>query len=247
MGWKASLIIIENKHGLTNDNAILKAIGKSDYQFDKEVTLDECIYPNDNSINIGYYNGNIIISDDYQITTNSLEKGDKLNLTKEEKGIIELFPNSEIISVACLSTVNYHGYSLINNGIKSRLKISAPDTLIEFGERIDEENSIYANSYQKDGKYYWKDEDDDEDFEEDQMMEDFTFGVAKRRLGVLLDYSDGEELMENVTFKKYIGTNTISEVQETDQNDKKVKWIKYAIIIGILIIWQILKRMVFAK
>jgi hypothetical protein len=67
MGWKSSLIIIENKEGFADENEILKAIGKSDYKFNQETTLDDCIYPNDKSINIGHYNGNIIISDDYQI------------------------------------------------------------------------------------------------------------------------------------------------------------------------------------
>jgi hypothetical protein len=246
MGWKSSLIIIENKEGFTDENEILKAIGKSDYKFDQETTLDDCIYPNDKSINIGHYNGNIIISDDYQITTNSLERADELDLTEEEKKLVELFPDSEIINVACHSAVNYHGYSVINNGIKERLKVISSDTpKIEFGERTEEENKIYSNSYQKDGQNYWKDEDDDEDFSEDQLMEDFTFGIAKRRLGVLLDHSDGEELMESVQFKKYISTNSKTEIAQSENTGKKAKWIKYGIIVLVLIIWQILKRTVF--
>ena len=132
------------------------------------------------------------------------EKADKLDLTKEEKNLVELFPESEIINVACHSAVNYHGYSIIKNGKKRRLKVISSDTpKIEFGDRIEEEDKIYSTSYQKDGQNYWKDEDDDEDFAEDQLMEDFTFGIAKRRLGVLLDHSDGEELMESVQFKKW--------------------------------------------
>lgn len=34
-------------------------------------------------------------------------------------------------------------------------------------------------------------------------MEDFTFGIANRRLGVYLDQIEGEELMEKIQFKKY--------------------------------------------
>lgn len=247
MGWKSSLIIIENKENFTDESEILKALGKSEYEFDQELTLDECIYPNDKSINIGYYNGNIIISDDYQITTNSLERADKLNLTEEEKKLVELFPKSEIVTVACHSAVNYHGYSLIENGIKKRLKIiSSDEPRIEFGEKIKEEKEIYYKSYSKDNQNFWKDDDDpEEDFTEDQLMEDFTFGIAKRRLGVLLDHSDGDELMEQIIFKKFKSPNQTSEVEESIKADKKAKWIKYGIIILILIIWQILKRTVF--
>ena len=247
MGWKSSLIIIENKESFTDESEILKALGKSEYEFDQELTLDECIYPNDKSINIGYYNGNIIISDDYQITTNSLERADKLNLTEEEKNLVGLFPTSEILTVACHSAVNYHGYSLIENGVKKRLKIiSSDEARIEFGERIKEENEIYDKSYSRDNQNFWKnDADPEEDFAEDQLMEDFTFGVAKRRLGVLLDHSDGNELMEKTIFKKFKSPNQTSKVEESIETGKKAKWIKYAIVIVILIIWQILKRTVF--
>jgi hypothetical protein len=241
MGWKSSLIIIESRENFLGENEILKAIGKSKYKFDRELTLDECIYPNDKSISIGYYNGNIIISDDYQLTTNSLERADGLNLTKEEKQLVKIFPTSEIITIACHSAVNYHGYSLIKNGIKRRLKIiSSDEPRIEFGERIEEENVIYKKSYLKDNQNFWKDDHDSEvDFTEDQLMERFTFRIAKRRFGVLLDHSNGTELMEQITFKKFKNPNQVSK------EEKKTKWIKYGVIILILLIWQILKRTVF--
>jgi len=243
MGWKASLIIIENVDGITDEKSILKAIGKSEYQFEKETVLVDCINPNDNSITIGFYNGNIIISDDYQITTHSLEQTTKLELSKEEKRITELFPKSEIITVACHSSMNYHGYSLINNGEKKRIKIISAETpIIEFGERIEEEIEIYKNSYQKNGINYWKDDYDDEDLTEDQLMEDFTFGVAKRRLGVLIDHSEGEELFENVAFKKYLPSKSqITESEEVKPN----KWIKYVIYLIIFLIFRYLSKMIF--
>ncbi|NQX85593.1 MAG: hypothetical protein HRT67_06770 [Flavobacteriaceae bacterium] len=247
MGWKSSLIIIENKEDFTDESEILKALGKSEYEFDEELTLDECIYTNDKSINIGYYNGNIIISDDYQLTTNSLEIADKLKMTEEENRLVELFPTSEIVTVACHSAVNYHGYSVIENGIKKRLKIiSSDEPRIEFGERIKEENEIYDKSYSKGNQNFWKDNDDPEKyFIEDQLMEDFTFGIAKRRLGVLLDHPEGDEIMEQVTFRKYKNPTQTSEVEESIKSNNKAKWIKYGIIILILIVWQILKRTAF--
>ena len=70
-----------------DEASILKAIGKDDYILDKEELLENCLYPKDKSISIGYYKSNIIICDDYQITNNSLDKADSLNLTIEENNL----------------------------------------------------------------------------------------------------------------------------------------------------------------
>lgn len=203
MGWKASLIIIENCSNFAEDNQILKALGKANFIFHSKVTLEECIHPNDKSINIGYYKNNIIICDDYQVTADSLERAKGLALTKEEQQLVTIFPDSEIITVACHSVVNYHSYSIIEKGVKKRLKICTSDFLTGYGDKIAEEKEIYAKSYKKEGLHFWKDTYGGEDFTEDQLIEDFTFGIAKRRLGVSLDHPQGEELMEKVPFKKY--------------------------------------------
>lgn len=206
MGWKTSLIIIENPNNFDNEIAILEAIGKSNFQFQKETTLSQGMYPGDKSISIGKYNGNIIICEDYQITTKTLENSDDFNLTIEEQKLSKLFPTSEIIQVACHSVVNYHAYSLIKNGEKIRAKVISSETpLIELGKRMIEEEKIYSKSYQKNGANFWKDETDpDEEYTEDQLMEDFAFGIAKRRLGVFLDQLEGEKLLDEVPFNKYI-------------------------------------------
>lgn len=237
MGWKISLILIENQDNFRDEKKILRALGKSDYKFDRELNFYECIYPKDDSINIGYYNGNIIISDDYQLTTKSLEQSKELTLTKEEKNLVKLFPKSEIVTVACHSVVNYHGYSVIENGIKKRLKtISTDDSLIEFGERIAEENIIYEHSYSKGNQNFWKNNDDpDDDFTEDQFMEDFTFSVAKRRLGFVLDTADADELMYNTKFRKYIIPSEKPIIEESKEDEQKNKWVNYLIIILIIL------------
>lgn len=206
MGWKLSLIIIDNPEGFQDDASILQAIGKEAYTLEKETSLEACLYPNDKSISIGSYNGNVIIADDYQLTTQALEKSHGLHLTQEEKGIFALFPRSEIVTLACHSVVNYHGYSLIEQGEKKRIKIISSDTAkIEWGLRTAEEESIYSLSHQREGELVWASESDPDDpFKEDQMMEEFTFALAKRRLGVFLDQDEGEELLETVLFKKYM-------------------------------------------
>lgn len=246
MGWKASLIIIENRNDHSDEKSILKALGKEEFEFSSETTLEECINPGDNSINIGFFNGNIIIADDYQVTNNSLEKANDLSLTNEEKKLVAEFPNAEIIMVACHSAVNYHGYSLIQNGQKTRLKtIIAGEPAKEFGERTVEEKKIYENSFNVKGNNYWKDETDPEtEYAEDEFMEKFTFGFAKRRLGVLLDHSEGDTLLSNTSFKKFIQSNIPPNDKPETGKKKSLKRMPYITIIVLLIIWQILKRTV---
>lgn len=260
MGWKMSMIIIENKEQKEDDDKILKALDKEDFEFQEELSIDFDFYQKDESICIGYYNDNIIILDDYQIKAKSLERAKGLKLIKEEKQLVDLFPNAEILTVACHSAMNYHGYSLIQNGKKIRLKrISSDEKLLEFGERFEEEKQIYEGSYQKSGQNYWKNEDefdedeledlDEEDllmyadYSEDQLMEDFTFGVAKRRLKIRLD-SEENDLMEKVIFKKYISPN--SENPKTDEKEvPKNKWKQYGLFFLFIVLYQVLKRYIF--
>lgn len=246
MGWKASLVIIENLTNFKDDNVILNALGKRDYQFSDTVQLHECLSSGDGSIAIGYYNNNIIIADDYTLTEKILQHSNTLSLSLPEKALVQLFPQSEIISIACHSAVNYHGYSIIEKGIKKRIKtISADDEKIELGLPISEESQLYEQGYEKNGNYYWPNDFEEEDLEEDQMMEDFTFGVAKRRIGVSLDQSDGEELIEKVKFIRYTSNKSSKDVHRKRSTSKKQsKWIQYAIIIGLLILWRVFKRLV---
>ncbi len=98
------------------------------------------MYPQDGSISIGSYAGNLIICDDFQITQKTLLGDQNLTLSDEEKSLCLLFPASEIVTVACHSVVNYHAYSLIEKGVKLRLKsISSESVLQEFGDRREEE------------------------------------------------------------------------------------------------------------
>jgi hypothetical protein len=199
----------------------------------------------DQSINIGYYNDTIIISDDYQITEKSLDPIYRLKLSKVEEQLIKLFPSSEIVTVACNSFINFHGYSLIHSGDKMRIKtISSEEPRKEYGPRMPEEEAIYSNSFEKDGANFWKDKEGlDEIFTEDQYMEDFTFGIAKRLLDVELNYGDGTELMEKIVFKKYLNSIKVSSAQK-EENKKKRPILTYAIIVSVVLLWQIVKRFV---
>ncbi len=165
------------------------------------------MYPGDKSISIGAYNSCLVICEDYRLT-NSLE-ATKIpqTLATYEKFLTGLFPASEILTVACHSAVNYHLYALAKDGKRIRYKMISADTPIkEYGERTEEEIEIYAASKMIDGKRMFKSEgDEDEIYEctEDQLMEDFAFGVAKRLLGVKISVGDDEELMFETPFCKY--------------------------------------------
>ncbi len=227
MGWKVSLIIIESSKELRNDESILNALGKGDYIFDSETTLEESIYPRDHSMSIGYYRGNIIVSDDYQITSKSLELEPSLRLINEEKNLCSIFPTAEIISVACHSVVSYHGYSIIQGGKKIRIKAMSSDgEIINLGKKIKEEEEIYKTGIEKDGQYFW-----DEEMTEDGLMEEFTFNVARRRLGVNLNHANGDQLLEDIPFKKYLPKKSKPTVEDIDVLKKKPKY-----WIGILIV-----------
>jgi hypothetical protein len=190
MGWKISMIIIENPDNFTDDFTLLKALGKDNFQFVENTTFEKAIDTKDKSISIGYCNGNIIVNDNFQITEKSLEKAKNLNLTKEEQNLYQLFPTSEIITVACHSITNYHAYSIINNGKKIRWKLIASDTsLVEFGQRTVEEEKIYTENYQK--------------IPEDQLMEEFTFEMINKRLDFFINTLEAKAFMQMKTFKKY--------------------------------------------
>jgi hypothetical protein len=199
MGWKVSMIIIQNPNGFNNDQLLLQTIGFENMQYVQDTTLESAIHPCDESINIGYFNNNIIICDDGQLVFEFFSR----NLSALERDLIALFPGQEILAVMCHSVVNLHVYALVSNEQKLRYKgIAAEQPKDEFGKWLDEEKAIYANAILKeDGSYVWM--YDEDEMAEDLMMEEFTFKVAKRLLGVEISTNEDEELMFNTVFRKY--------------------------------------------
>jgi hypothetical protein len=43
MGWKASMIIIQNRESFSNEKELLTALGLSDFDYAGTTLLDECI------------------------------------------------------------------------------------------------------------------------------------------------------------------------------------------------------------
>lgn len=235
MGWKCSLIIIHRPKLVVNDVEFLQLFGFPNLSWVGPTTLDECIYPGDKSLNIGYYNDCLVLADDYQLTEALDRVPSPGDPTDYERILTGSYPDSEILSVACHSAVNYHVYSLVKGGRKLRYKrVVDGEPLREFGTRLPEEEVVYAYSKLVDGRLLFRStyrESDVYDMVEDQMMEAFAFGVAKRLLGVTISEDNDEELMNEVPFNKYTFEKTdIRKTQTTvapaTEEMKKRSWWK---------------------
>lgn len=203
MGWNASLIIIENKHGFSDEAAILRILGKGDYAlYSDEEVLDDALSPFDGSIHIGYFNDTIIICDDYLVIDEFIAS----EITPMAAELSALFPGAEIVAATCVSYDNTHGYALIKDGQLLRSKcLNCEDFYFDIGPWLDEEKEIYADAELENDAYIWRYDYEGEKVEltEDCLMEDFCFGVAARLLGVRPDLDEGEELLTEIPFKRF--------------------------------------------
>ncbi len=207
MGFKTSIICITNPFPAIEDRKLLDEPGFNNYIATGLTDFDSAMYPGDESINIGTYNDCLVLADDYILTGELENLSAPEQLCRFEQKLSSLFPGSEILSVACNSTVNYHMYALVVNGRRVRYKrIADGFPVFEFGEKLKEEDEVYAYSDIINGERMFRSPYKDDlvyDMTEDQMMEDFAFGVAKRHLGVMISHSEDEELMET-EFRKYL-------------------------------------------
>jgi len=221
MGWKASMLIVQNTSGIKTAEEIVQKIDDNYYKLAGETTLDGCINPRDESIYIGFYNDNIILTLDAEYILMSIIDGGG----DVENHLSELCPESEIVGVFCQSTTNMHGYFLNKNGERLRHKlISFEGPRMEYGERFEEEIEIYKNAKKDEkGIEYWQlGQNENDKYEENQLMENFTFGVAKRLLGVKLDHVDGDDLMFQTKFKKFVKAEkpTLPPIEKENIEDK---------------------------
>jgi len=178
----------------------------------------------DGSISLGEYNNCLIICDDSAFTDLLASKVFANKLAPFEETLSAIFPGSEILTIACHSATNYHLYSLALNGKRLRYKgLDADTPRVEYGERLQEETDIYDRSRMINGVLLFAEgeaEDDDEfEYTEDQLMEDFAFGVAGRHLGSRIDEDD--ELNE-VVFRKYKGHSLPGKERIVAQNKPAV-------------------------
>lgn len=242
MGWKISLVLIENKNHFSNDELLLKKAG---FRTIKKVnTVDfETALGTKNKICIGNINDTIVICDDYKLTEYFLSENNTLELTEGEKNISSLFPTSEILAVACHSVSDFHAYSLIQNEKKTRLKIVSQEDIIEFGERFEEENLIYKDAIQIEEDLFWdldNSKNEEDYYTESSLMEEFTFGIAKRRLGVELNLEEANEILKTHNFRVYDVDDYVEEIKRKNAKDKT--WIRILIYIFIFLLIQFVRQ-----
>jgi hypothetical protein len=229
MGWKASLIIVQHPEPAVPEEVLLQQLGFPDVTLSGDTTLDACVYPRDKSLNIGAYNGCLVLADDHQLTDALDQTRTPDRLVTHERILTALYPASEILSVACHSGVNCHLYSLVKSGQKLRYKkVVYGEPLREFGERLPDEEAVYVYSKviagQRLFRSTWKN-DDVYDMTEDQLMEAFTFGVAKRLLGVEISAGKDAELMNNTPFRKYLTVKPVLLKEPPPQPPEEYPWL----------------------
>lgn len=197
MGWKASCIFI-NKLA-SNRNDFLASIP---YQLENlylPTSFEEAIMPDDEFFYLGEFKGNTIICDgDLPFGFYSEE------ISVFEKHLIEQFPDSIILAITLLSTVNHYGFAIIENGKKKRVKVGDCNypTSIEIGQITEEELVFQKDSkIDEDGQRIFF--DDGEWYPEDTIGEEYVFEISKRIFGYPLNRSQLDELHFETLLEKY--------------------------------------------
>lgn len=125
MGWKISLVVI-NSDKTTNNLELLSKIGYVGIETSHTESFEIAIYPDPDIVYIGTYNGNTIICSQH-LPSLMFDK----EISPIEKTLHELYPNTEICALALQSSVNFWGYSISKNNIKTRVRFGTADTGLE--------------------------------------------------------------------------------------------------------------------
>jgi len=211
MGWKASAIIVHSNKE-TDHKSLLSELGFSNLSKIKDRTVEEVINPDDNEVYIGRYKNNLIICAP-DMPMNFFEE----TPGHAEKVLIDKFPDAEICSIVLHSVVNLWGYSVTKNGKKIRARAGSADdgTFVEFGEPLKEELDLLSKSHiNEDGKREYLFADfPDEPMTEDQVGEEFVFGITGKYLGKQLDSCEDflfETRLEGYSYSKIINPSSAS-------------------------------------
>lgn len=226
MGWKASIIII-NKPMQIDDVTLLKELGFDNLTRIEDEPFEVAINPDENKVFIGSYKNNVLICDP-DIPMQFFED----NETQIEKTLKSIFPNSEICSIILHSVVNLWGYSITSNGQKIRARAGSADdgTFVDFGEPLDEERELLSKSKldENGSRIYFLDDFPEEQFNEDQVGENFVFSICKRYFDKNLDEADDllfETMLAGYRYGKVLQIETFNQ---TESNIKNLKpWWKF--------------------
>lgn len=136
MGWKASALIV-NKRYENPVTELTKGLGLVESVIDKEVSLNEVLYPD--QFCIGFYNTCTII-------THAAILNDFFGSTpsKLEKKFCELFNDADMIAVGQIENAGINGFSYIRKGerIRTRLEGEEEGVILDAGAPLPEEESV---------------------------------------------------------------------------------------------------------
>ena len=199
MGWKASCIFINKVSG--DKNELVNQIPYNLRKVQETETLETAIMPDDKVFYLGEYKGNTIICDfglPFEFYSDEI--------SEIERKLINHFPNSTIIAVTLMSTVNHYGFAIIENGEKKRVKVGDYENpvALEIGQITKEEIELQKNSeIDEEGNRMFKYEDEEEVYPEDTIGEEYVFEISKRIFGFKLNGAESDELHFETKLEKY--------------------------------------------
>lgn len=202
MGWKASMIII-NSEQTFDQQELFESLGYFELEKKGSEYFDSIMNPEEDLLYIGKYKGNTIIC----MQDLPLESMDAA-LSNAESILSLKFPDTDITTFVLHSVVNLWGYSIAKNGKKLRVRVGSSEggTMVDFGEMIEEEKELFAQSKlnENGARVFVFDDMPEEQFKEDQVGENFVFDISRKYFGESLDACDEllETKLEGYTFVK---------------------------------------------
>lgn len=181
MGWKASMVLLASTQPVDIEQ-LLEDLGCYNRKKKQSQLFEEIIYPPSNCIYIGQFAGNTILCLQALPETALQEE-----LSEAEAVLCQYFPNTDIVTLVLHSTVNYWGYSVVNNGKKIRVRAGDAETgtFLEKGRVLEEEKELFSKAQtDADGnRFFVFPELPEEQLTDDQVGESFIFALSSRYLG----------------------------------------------------------------
>lgn len=232
-----SFLIIENTNNIKNDTAILEKLYDYQYEFIEESTLEHCKLPEEDQISIGYYKNQIILCDRMELVNVILENSFDLTFEEEEEQrLVDVFPLSEILTLGYIKEYGFYGYSLIQKGIKKRIKLIVHQSnYVDIGKPLPEER-YNSRLIESDNVASVK--------KEEHLVKSTIFTLLKNKLGIDLNETEPFEFMNEVTFRTYeimaSEDSFIDTVEEKSQPklityNKSNNWIIYVLVLSVIL------------
>ena len=230
MGWKASMIVV-NSDNEVDKNDLLESLECYELEKIDDQYLDSIMNPDDGEIYIGKYNGNTILC----VQDLPLTFMDE-NISRTESILSKYFPDTEIASFVLHSVVNLWGYSISKNGEKMRVRAGSAEggQIVEHGSPLKEEEALFSQSRTNESgeRIFVFDDMPEDQFQDDQVGENFVFDLSVRYFGESLDASDKllfETPFEGYRFSKSkpVKEEPVQEVRAVKKEEPKRPWWKF--------------------